>query len=343
MATGELILTQPGQLLSSNRRTIPVRHTRRIRSIIAGHLWTVVPSLISSARPLAGPPAQDFCTIVNDPIMGNIRLTGLFSDRAESDTLVLIVHGLSGDARSPYCAVAAQIAHNAGFASLRLSLRGSDMSGEDIVHGGLTDDLRGALADPKLARFRRVFLFGYSIGGHIALRAGIDQIDPRLWAIAAICPPLDLQAATIAFDDPSIRVYRRHIVDGLDKSYALVAARRRAPTPLAEVKRARSCRDRDAITIVPRFGFASASDYYQRASVSADLHRLQIPSLMIASRQDPIIPAQTLEPAIADASAALTVRWVDAGGHIFFPSSLDLGEPGRRGLESQVMNWLDRQ
>jgi uncharacterized protein len=231
MSTGELILNPSAQPLPGKRRAAPPSRAPRLRGIIAGHLWTVIPSLLASMRSQAGPPAQTFHTTVEDPVIGKVRITGLFSDLAESDTLVLIVHGLAGNAHSPYCAVAAQAAHDAGYASLRLSMRGADFSGEDIFHGGLTDDLRAALACPELARFRRVFLFGYSVGGHLALRAGIEQIDPRIRAVAAICPPLDLDAATIAFDAPQRRVYRRHIFSGLDKSYARVAARRQVPVP----------------------------------------------------------------------------------------------------------------
>jgi uncharacterized protein len=343
MSTGELILTPPDQLLPSKGRAARPCRTPRLAGTIAGHLWTVVPSLLNSARPLAGPPTRDFYTTVEDPLIGKVRLTGLFSDVAESDTLVLILHGLAGNARSSYCTLAARAARHAGYASLRLSMRGADLSGEDIFHGGLTDDLRAALASDELARFCRVFLFGYSVGGHLALRAGIERIDPRIRAVAAICPPLDLNAATIAFDMPQRRIYRRHIFSELNKSYAIYARRRRVSAPLSMVKRARSCRERDALTVVPRFGFASEEDYYRRASVSTEIHRLQVPSLVVASQRDPIIPAKTLLPAIADASAALSVRWVGSGGHIFFPSRLDMGEQGRPGLESQAITWLGRQ
>lgn len=342
MSTGELILTRPSQPIFGKRRSTSKRRAPRLTRALAGHLWTIVPSMFT-ARSVSGPPARDFRASVEDPVMGRVHLTGLFTDVDESDTLVLIVHGLAGSARSPYCALAAQVAQQAGYASLRLSMRGADSSGEDIFHGGLTDDLRAALESPELARFRRVFLFGYSVGGHIALRAAIDQIDPRIRAVAAICPPLDLDKATIAFDAPSRRVYRRHVLSGLDKNYEQVALRRRMSVSFAEVQRAGTCRRRDAVTVVPRFGFASEEDYYRRASVSTLIHRLRIPSLVIAGRHDPIIPAETIEPAIADASDALTVRWIDSGGHIFFPSGLDLGEQARPGLESQSISWLGRQ
>ena len=112
--------------------------TRRLLARIAGHLCTVAPAVFSALRPLASPHARVFRTDVKDPLVGPVRLTGLLSEVAGSETIVLIVHGLSGNALSPYCASAAQAAAQAGFSSLRLSLRGADYSGEDILHGGIT-------------------------------------------------------------------------------------------------------------------------------------------------------------------------------------------------------------
>jgi predicted alpha/beta-fold hydrolase len=278
--------------------------------------------------------------MVQDPLIGPVRLSGLFDDVPGADTLVLIVHGLGGSAASAYCAAGSRAARRAGFASLRLSLRGADLSGEDLYHGGLVDDLRAALASPEAAAYEHVLLLGYSVGGHIALRAALDQIDPRVRAVAAVCPPLDLGKSADALDAPGRRLYRRAVFAALDRAYTAVAARRVVPIPPALVRRARSCRERDDLTVVTRFGFASAADYYARGSVAPDLSRLTMPGLVLASLHDPIIPAWTLRPALASASAALTVRWIDGGGHVSFPPCLDLGVAGPLGRDAQIIHWL---
>lgn len=310
---------------------------------VAGHIWTVVPGILSLFQLPAGPQARSFRTVVEDPVVGQVRLTGLLSEVAGSETIVLIVHGLSGNATSQYCESAARAAAQAGFSSLRLSLRGADYSGEDILHGGITQDLWAALAAPEIARYRRVLLLGYSVGGHIVLRAAIEQVDARVRAAAAICPPLDLDDAVSAFDHPARTPYRLHIFRDLNKAYAATAARGRVHVPPAVVARARSARERDSLTVVTRFGFRSAEDYYERESVGSRLHNLQVPSLVVASRHDPLVPAETLIPSLAGASRALSVVWVEPGGHIYFPKTLDLGQPGPLGLEQQVVRWLARQ
>src|SRR5262249_15067168 len=154
---------------------------------------------------------RPFATVLKDPVQGPVRLTGFLTEIAESDTIVLIVHGLSGNATSPYCLSAARAARQAGFSSLRLSLRAADYSGKDLLHGAITQVVWAALGAAEVARSRIVLLFGSSVGGHIVLGAAIEHADARLPAGAAICPPLNLDSATAAFDRPARSAYRRYI------------------------------------------------------------------------------------------------------------------------------------
>jgi uncharacterized protein len=310
---------------------------------LSAHLWTVLPALRAELLPPRMPAAQRFHAVVDDPVAGQVQLSGLYMDQPASDTLVVLIHGLGGDCMSPYIRTAARATVGRGLSTLCLSMRGADGSGEDILHGGLTEDIRAALASPQLARYRRVQILGFSVGGHLALKAALDQVDPRLAAVAAIGAPLDLDLATIAFDHPSRRLYRNHIFAALNKTYDRAAARHPFLTPASIVRKARSCRERDALTVTPRFGFRSVEEYYQRESVATRVHELAIPSLLVSARYDPMVPAYTIRPAIGEASRALSVRWAERGGHMYFPSDLDLGFGGALGLEAQVLSWLARQ
>ena len=284
-------------------------------------------------RPCAA-GAAEFRASFYDLYAGLVSISGLFFDVPESDRLVVIIHGLGGSAASPYGLKAARAAQRAGVTSLCLSMRGADGSGADIFHGGLTEDLWVALSSPELRRFRKVSLLGFSVGGHIAIKGALDGVDPRLCSVAAICPPLDLDAATIAFDHPSRRLYRRHIFDCLNRNYTATAARMEGLVPPEVVKRSASCRERDALTVVPRFGFANVKDYSESESVIRRIHRLEVPTLLVAAKHDPIIPFETVLPGLGRASKALTIRAVENGGHVYFPKSLD--------LENETIQWLMR-
>jgi hypothetical protein len=70
---------------------------------------------------------------------------------------------------------------------------------------------------------------------------------------------------------------------------------------------------------------------------------LQIPSLTVLSRHDPLVPEETVLPALKNASRALSVKWVEPGGHVYFPGNFNLGFAGLLGLEPQVLRWLAAQ
>ena len=329
----------------NSRVNLPIEGTfesafaRAARSL-RGHMWTVTPFLQDTFRAPLRTLGRPFRATLQDPLMGTVRLTGTLDEPADAKSLLLIVHGYGGSANSSQCIAMARAAHKAGVASLRLSLRGADLSGDDIYHGGLTADLEAALASPELRGYQRVMVAGYSVGGCIAFRAALDHIDPRIRSVAAICSPLDLAAGADEFDRPSRSIYRNHVFGNLNRVYAATDARRPLPVPVEVVRKARTVRERDELAVVPRFGFGSADEYYQRIQVCDQLHLLDIPSLYVASQNDPVVPFWTVRNAIANASSALTVASFDDGGHMCFPDHLHLGQAARTGLENQVVEWL---
>jgi predicted alpha/beta-fold hydrolase len=277
---------------------------------------------------------------ISDPMLGFVKLTGFYRVREGSDTLVLILHGLASCAESLQCSEAADGSYAVGCSSLRLSMRGADFSGEDIYHAGLSEDIRTVLANPMLAHYRRVILVGYSFGGNLAIRAAIDRVDDRISAVAAVCPPLDLEAVMNAGDEPRKALYKRAIVAGLNRSYAAVEARGRSVTPLRVVEQAKNCSDWNEAAIVPRFGFRDVKEYYDRTSVIPELHRLNVPCLVVAAAHDPIVPASLIRSALAHAGSKVSIRWSVQGGHLSFPAQLDLGTGGKPGLQHQMYHWL---
>ena len=309
---------------------------------LSGHAWTVLPAIAGafSARRGLG---RAFATTLDDERMGAVRITGFLDEpRVPADHLVVIVHGFGADANSANCIAMASAARRAGMASLRLNLRGADLSGEDIYHGGLTDDIRAALASRECRHYKHVFVAGFSVGGNIALRAALNCIDRRIRAVASVCAPLDLAAGADAFDRPVSRLYRNHVFSNLNRVYAATAAKRRLANPVEVVRKARSVRERDELVMVPRFGFRSADDYYFRIQAAGELYRMDTPALIISAENDPVVPFATLRRALRDASAAVTSIVTPAGGHISFPGNLQFWGRTLPGLENQIAHWLLR-
>jgi predicted alpha/beta-fold hydrolase len=188
--------------------------------------------------------------------------------------------------------------------------------------------------------YEKIFVVGFSLGGHACLRFASEAPDPHVRAIAAVCPVLDLPASSRALDGPARAFYRLYTLRGLTEMYRHVAARGNAPTPFAEVARARTFRSYDALSVVPRYGFRDVDDYYESQTVQNVLPEIDRPTLIIAARNDPMLPSRIAESSMQRLSRATTFRWAERGGHCFFPADLELGERAAPGLESQLYAWL---
>jgi uncharacterized protein len=277
--------------------------------------------------------------------MGPVRLTGRLRDRRAEGTgedLAVIIHGLAGCCESDYVRRAAAAAERAGLSVLRLNLRGSDRSGEDFYHAGLTADLASALASPELADFARIHLLGFSLGGHLALRFAVFEHEPRLAGVVAVCAPLDLTVSAPALDQPALALYKTYLVASLKEIYAPVAARRPELVPFEQVRGIRSLLEWDDRVVAPRHDFASGADYYARASVAPHLSGLNVPALLLQAEGDPMVPASTVRPTLSRAYPNLDVRWLRRAGHCGFTEPFELtlcpDLPAR--LEDQALGWL---
>lgn len=317
---------------------------RRVRAALSGglgrargHWWTVAPLARKRLRPFPLPRSVPWRRSVDDVALGAVPLTGALHEAHDSDRVVVVVHGVGGDIDSHYVHHAAIAAARAQMACLRLNMRGADMSGADFYHAGLTADIHAAITSPELRRYRRVYLVGYSLGGHLALRYALDHPDVRLGAVAAICAPLDLSRASRDIDAMARRPYRNYVLATLEAMAKATAARHNLAIPLGRLRR---FRDWDELLIAPRFGFADAEDYYARVSVAADLRHLELPAIYVGAPHDPMVLPRAIEPGLRGASSALDVHWIRRGGHVGFAPDVDLGQPGPRGLERQVLAWL---
>ncbi|HMI86458.1 MAG TPA: alpha/beta fold hydrolase [Polyangiaceae bacterium] len=308
--------------------------------MLHGHIATLAPFVRHVLAP-AKTPSQPWNATLHDPDVGPVQLTGLWREYPGARSLLLVVHGLGGSATSHYTIPAAVAANAAKMSCLRLNLRGADLSGTDFYHAGLTADLRAALAALP-PRYEHIYVLGYSMGGHVALRYAAESPEARVRAIASVCAPLDLERSATDFDRRTRAFYRYHVLSGLKRIYARVAKRRRVAFPIDEALRIGKIRSWDRHVVAPRFGFASAEDYYARASAIFALPSIARPTLVVAAKADPMVPEPTLRAAVSQCSASVDWRWVERGGHVGFPPDLDLGMRGERGLERQILEWFAR-
>lgn len=307
---------------------------------VHGHFWTVGPIVAHRLRPLPPPPCEPFRLLRHDPDGFELPITGLLT-RADPRRLLILVHGLGGSAESLYLRRSARHAYGRGLSVLRVNMRGADGSGCDFFHAGLTEDLHHVLASEELAGYDKIWIHGFSVGGHVVLKLATEPLDQRVAAVAALCSPLDLEATVQDFDRPWAWAYRRHVFRGLLAHYDAVSRHRPVPTPLETLRRVKSLRRMDELTVVPRFGFGTVESYYASVSVGPRLGELKRPALLVATEADPMVTARSVRSGLAAAPRhPLEVVWSEQGGHVGFPPGVDLGLGFSGPIDDQIHGWL---
>ncbi|HEX8118007.1 MAG TPA: hypothetical protein VF521_12110, partial [Pyrinomonadaceae bacterium] len=107
------------------------------------------------------------------------------------------------------------------------------------------------------------------------------------------------------------------------------------------LRRVRTIREFDEHITAPHGGYRDASDYYARTSSRPVLKDIRVPTLIIHSADDPLIPAEPfLDESIADNPDVLLVL-TPRGGHVGFLSDRAEGED-RHWAENRLVEFFTR-
>lgn len=249
------------------------------------------------------------------------------------DRSALMIHGLAGSHESGYMQRISRRLNARGVRAFRLDLRGCG-AGAGLArlpyHSGRSEDAAAALeAIARLLPGSPTTLIGFSLGANITLKL-LGELAGRpcgnLDSAVAVCPPADLAACSRQISLPGNRFYDRYFVSLLLRQLRAArvehgAAFGRTPRTLWEFD--------DTFTAVV-CGFGTADNYYATASSAALIAQIATPTLILASRDDPMIPSNTLESMTMPPEVEL--RLTDHGGH--------LGFVGRRGVDAD-RRWMD--
>jgi predicted alpha/beta-fold hydrolase len=153
----------------------------------------------------------------------------------------------------------------------------------------------------------------------------------------AVCPPVDLAACSRNMSTLSNRPYDRYFVNALMDQ----VEQRRSTVPGAPgvkfARRPRTIWEFDDQFTAAVCGFDGADHYYRESSSAQFVPQIHWPVLVLASRDDPLIPRGPLERIAIPASVEL--RMTDHGGHLGFIGRRGL-DPDRRWMDWRVVDWV---
>ena len=88
----------------------------------------------------------------------------------------------------------------------------------------------------------------------------------------------------------------------------------------------------------PASGFEGVDDYYAKCSGNQFVPSIQIPTLVITARDDPLIPVSSFETLSTD---QVTTVIAPHGGHLGYIGRRN-GDPDRRWMDWRIIEWLER-
>lgn len=288
---------------------------------LSGDLQTVRNMIVRPRPSFADAPATRLAFAMEDGT-GDVLLADLHVPARGARPLAILIHGLTGCGESFYVLATARTLLDRGFPVLRLNLRGAGPNAgacREQYHAGRTGDIARVLAalDPALTR-HGVVAAGYSLGGNVLLKLlGEAGAGTAIRRAAAVSPPLDLAAAARCILRPRNRLYHRYLLARM-KEEARATRGGLAPRFAAAVEAASTIVAYDDTVVAPRYGFASAADYYARCSSGAALAGIRVPTLIVHARDDPWIPAAAHEAAAVRRNPALAIALTARGGHVGF-------------------------
>lgn len=256
---------------------------------------------------------------------------------------LILVHGLEGSSASGYARSMVHAALRRGWVTHRFNMRGCGGTDELALtgyHAGQTSDLLAVLRERRRASSSPIFVVGFSLGGNVTLKLAGELAEGARDLLAGICAvstPIDLAACVAALGQPRNFIYQGRFLNRLKDR--IRRKNRLSPDvyTLEHLPKIRTIEDFDDHYTARLFGFGTAANYFRTQSSNQFLERIRVPTLLVQSKDDPLVPFQVFEHPAFDRNPCLTLLAVEHGGHLGFLSR----EKNRFWLDGTVLDWAE--
>lgn len=236
--------------------------------------------------------------------------------------LIIMLHGLEGSIESHYARGMLKTITDHGWRGVFMHFRGC--SGEPNrlyknYHSGETGDLSYVVnllqeREPD-TQFAAV---GFSLGGNVLLKwLGETGNKNPLSAAIGISVPFDLHGAAKRIQIGFSKLYQWYFLscirDRLLQKYENVSV----PLDPGVIHQAKTFVDFDDKVTAPLHGFSGVDDYYTKSSSRQYLRSIEVPTLILHAKDDPLISADCI-PKSHELSPKINLEVSETGGHVGF-------------------------
>ncbi|MCL6267412.1 YheT family hydrolase [Flagellimonas myxillae] len=270
---------------------------------------------------------------VKNPVQSRERITLSDGDFLDLDwsyaapphqKLVVLLHGLEGDAQRPYITGSAKLFNENGYDACAVNYRGC--SGEPNLryrsyHSGATSDLHQIIEHIlKTKVYGSIYLKGFSLGGNLSLKylgEGI-QIPTEIKGAVAVSVPCSLRDSCeqlLTFKNVLYaRRFKRHLLAKLRVKQQMFPEL----ISTSDIKSIKTLKDFDDVYTSRAHNFEDALDYYAKCSSLQFLNNIQVPSLIINAADDSFLGKDCYPIAEAEKSELIHLEVPKYGGHVGF-------------------------
>jgi len=264
----------------------------------------------------------------------------------KSDNVVIAIHGLEGSSSSNYIHTITQVLNQNNYDVVAYNMRGC--SGEPNLllssyHSGKTLDLLEVInyINQKY-NYKQVHIVGYSLSGNITLKfmgEFNDTMPTNIKSAVTISTPCDLKGSSMAISASENSIYMKGFLKTLKiKALEKIARFPDANLDASKISSAKNFQEFDSAFTAPTHGFIDADDYWKQSSCKQFLHRIQKPTLLISSKDDPFLSDSCLPVEESKNHSHFTFLQTNYGGHIGFVNGLYMKK--QRWLEKQILTFI---
>ena len=262
----------------------------------------------------------------------------------KTNKVVIILHGLEGNAQRPYITGSAKQVIANGYDVCAVNFRGC--SGEPNLlfrsyHSGATEDLEAVIHHIlNTNTYPEIYLHGFSLGGNLLLKylGERTKIPSEVRGAIAVSVPCDLHSSLQQLLMPKNTLYaarfKKHLLEKLRLKQSLF------PDKIDDlaISQIKTLKDFDDMYTSRAHGFTDAIDYYTKSSCLQFLPFIQIPSLIINSKNDSFLGEACYPINASKNNPNLYLEIPKYGGHVGF-----YGKNNTSYTEKRTINFLMEQ
>ncbi|GAV55317.1 hypothetical protein ZYGR_0AS06410 [Zygosaccharomyces rouxii] len=282
--------------------------------------------------------------------------------------LIVVLHGLAGGSHEPIIrSLTGKLSKLGGgrFQVAVLNCRGcarSKITNKKLFSAFQTGDLKEFLARAKAKNpQRKIYAVGFSFGASLlSMYLGETGSESNLTAAVTLCCPWDFVVCSekMKKDYWSKNLFSKAITQFLVRLVQVNFRELESPEgskpefqpdienpclymcTKSNLKKAKSftqMAEFDGTFTAPSMGFHSAEEYYRAGSAINQLHKVQVPTLIINSTDDPIVGPDSIPYKEVKMNPNLLLLSTDLGGHLAY-----LNESWDSWMNIQIASFLHK-